>query len=62
VPYFASVELAAAPVVYHGPASVATTEVLTALDDGRARLRREVAAAICRRKTPELSFRVLRAV
>jgi ribosome-binding factor A len=50
-----------ATVVYHGPVTVATTEVLTALDDGRARLRREVAAAICRRKTPELSFRVLRA-
>ena len=49
-----------AAFVFHGPASVATTDVLAALQDARARLRRAIAAAIHRRKTPELSFHVLR--
>lgn len=44
---------------YHGPASDA--EVLAALHDAQARLRAEVAASIHRRKTPELTFQVIRA-
>jgi ribosome-binding factor A len=46
--------------VYHGPESVASADVLAALHGYSARLRGEVAASIHRRKTPELSFRVLR--
>jgi len=49
-----------ATVEFHGSASIATTDVLAALENARTRLRREVAGAIHRRKTPELSFRVLR--
>lgn len=47
-------------VVYHGPESVATPRVLSALQDSAAKLRAVVAAAIHRRKTPELAFRVVR--
>ena len=49
-----------ATVAFHGPASVATIEVLAALHDAHARLRSQIATAIHRRKTPELSFQVLR--
>ena len=44
--------------VYHGPEAVA--EVLAALHGSYAKLRSAVAASIHRRKTPELSFEVLR--
>jgi ribosome-binding factor A len=46
--------------VYHGPETVASADVLAALHRSSAMLRAEVAASIHRRKTPELSFRVLR--
>ena len=49
-----------ATVVFQGPTAVLTTDLLAALKDATARLRREIALAIHRRKTPELSFRVLR--
>jgi ribosome-binding factor A len=44
----------------HGFDSVETAEVLTALDNDRAKLRGAVAAAIHRKKTPELAFHVVR--
>jgi ribosome-binding factor A len=47
--------------VYHGPAEVESATVLDALHASYARLRGDVAASIHRRKTPELSFRVMRA-
>jgi ribosome-binding factor A len=47
-------------VVHHGPDSVATTDILAALHGAHARLRGEVAGSIHRRKTPELTFQVLR--
>jgi ribosome-binding factor A len=45
---------------YHGPESIASADVLAALHGHHAKLRGEVAASIHRRKTPELSFQVLR--
>jgi ribosome-binding factor A len=47
--------------IYHGHETVASTDVLAALQGYYARLRGEIAASIHRRKTPELSFQVLRA-
>lgn len=41
-------------------AGVGIPELLAALEHGRAKLRGAVAAAIHRKKTPELAFRVLR--
>ena len=48
-------------LVYHGPAKFTSAAVLDALHASYARLRREVAKSIHRRKTPELSFQVVRA-
>ena len=45
--------------IYHGPQTMA--DVLTALRGNYARLRAGIAASIHRRKTPELSFQVVRA-
>jgi ribosome-binding factor A len=50
-----------ATVVFHGRETVATPDILAALQQAHARLRGEVALAIHRKKTPELTFRVLRA-
>ena len=47
-------------VTYHGPATVDTPTILTALHDAHAKLRAEVAANIHRRKTPDFAFRVMR--
>jgi ribosome-binding factor A len=47
-------------VVHHGSPTLPTAEVLAALEQAHAALRREVANAIHRRKTPELTFHVLR--
>ena len=47
--------------VFHGPAEVSSAAVLGALHASYAKLRGEVAASIHRRKTPELSFQVVRA-
>jgi ribosome-binding factor A len=49
-----------ATFVYQGPGSVPTPDILAALTHAYARLRGEVAAAIHRRKTPELTFHVMR--
>src|SRR6516225_7205930 len=46
--------------VYTGDESVESADVLAALHGHYAKLRGEVAASIHRRKTPELSFQVLR--
>jgi ribosome-binding factor A len=46
---------------YHGPESVTSADVLAALHASYVRLRGAIAASIHRRKTPELSFQVLRA-
>ena len=46
--------------LYHGPASVASAEILAALHGQYAKLRGAIAASIHRRKTPELSFQVMR--
>ncbi|MBI2805127.1 MAG: ribosome-binding factor A [Planctomycetes bacterium] len=48
-------------VVFHGAATVTATEVLDAIHMQSVRLRAEVAAAIHRKKTPQLTFRVVRA-
>jgi ribosome-binding factor A len=45
---------------HHGPEAVASADVLAVLDEARARLRGAVAAAIHRKKTPELAFHVVR--
>ena len=50
-----------ATFTFHGAATVATSDILTALHAAHARLRGAVAFAIHRRKTPELTFQVLRA-
>lgn len=50
-----------ATFVFHGPATVATADILAALQASYKKLRGEVAVAIHRRKTPELTFHVLRA-
>ena len=47
-------------LIYQGAESVALADVLAALHDCYANLRAEVAASIHRRKTPELTFQVLR--
>jgi ribosome-binding factor A len=47
-------------VVFHGPGAIATSEILAALHGAQARLRGEVAGAIHRKKTPELTFHVVR--
>ena len=47
-------------VVFHGSDTVATVDVLAALAQHHARLRAQVAAAIHRKKTPELTFDVKR--
>ena len=49
-----------ASVVFHGSETVASADILAALQASYPKLRREVALAICRRKTPELTFQVLR--
>ena len=49
-----------ATFVFHGPATIATSEVLAALESAHAKLRGAVALAIHRKKTPELTFHVLR--
>jgi ribosome-binding factor A len=46
-------------VVHHGPESVAVSAILAALQQAHTKLRNEVAVAIHRCKTPELTFRVL---
>lgn len=45
---------------FHGPEWIAIAEVQAALETARSRLRREIAAGIHRRKTPELSFNLVR--
>jgi ribosome-binding factor A len=48
-------------VVHHGPQEIITTpDILDRLREAYAKLRGEVAVAIHRRKTPELTFNVLR--
>lgn len=49
-----------ATFTYHGPETVATSDILAALWAVRAKLRAAVALAIHRKKTPELTFQVLR--
>ena len=46
---------------HQGPDSSVSADVLAALDEARPRLRGAVAAAIHRKKTPELAFHVVRA-
>lgn len=50
-----------ATLIFHGEESVATGTILAALQASYTKLRREVAVAIYRRKTPELRFNVVRA-
>ncbi len=45
---------------YHGQTTVATAEIHDALHASHAKLRGEIAADIHRRKTPELTFQVVR--
>jgi ribosome-binding factor A len=45
---------------YHGPAAVLTAEIHDALQASHTKLRGEVAADIHRRKTPDLTFEILR--
>ena len=45
---------------YHGPQSVATAEIHNALNASHAELRGEIAADIHRRKTPDLTFHIVR--
>ena len=47
-------------LVFHGSDTFATADVLAALEERRGRLRGEIAAAIHRKKTPELAFHVVR--
>jgi len=47
-------------LVFHGLETVATATILAALYQQQARLRAEVATAIHRKKTPELTFHVTR--
>jgi ribosome-binding factor A len=49
-----------ATFTYHGPETVTASDVLTALVAASAKLRSAMAAAIHRKKTPELAFHVLR--
>ena len=45
---------------YQGPITVATAEIHDALRASHAKLRGEIAADIHRRKTPELTFEIVR--
>jgi ribosome-binding factor A len=45
---------------HHGGEPVESADVLAALDEARAKLRGAIAAAIHRKKTPELAFHVVR--
>jgi ribosome-binding factor A len=45
---------------YHGPNTVTTAELHDALHASHAKLRGEIAADIHRRKTPDLTFQVVR--
>jgi ribosome-binding factor A len=45
---------------HQGVEAVESADVLAALDDARAKLRSAIAAAIHRKKTPELAFHVVR--
>ena len=47
-------------IVFHGPETWTASEVLAAVRVNHARLRAAVAAAIHRKKTPELAFHVVR--
>ncbi len=49
-----------ATVAFHEPDTVATPDILAALQAAYAKLRGDVAIAIHRKKTPELIFQVLR--
>src|SRR5262245_1980182 len=49
-----------ATLVFHGSLAVATPDILTSLHAAHAKLRGEVARATHSRKTPELTFQVLR--
>ncbi|MCI0682479.1 MAG: hypothetical protein L0Y71_10265 [Gemmataceae bacterium] len=49
-----------ATFTHHGPEKVATSDVLAALHAAHAKLRATVAVAIHRKKTPELTFHVVR--
>jgi ribosome-binding factor A len=46
-------------VVFHGAEPLATAEIVAALEEQYARLRGSIAAAIHRKKTPELAFHVV---
>lgn len=46
--------------VFHGDAATPTPVLLAAIESQRARLRSTVSAAIHRKKTPDLSFHVIR--
>jgi ribosome-binding factor A len=50
-----------ATFAFHGPETMATSDILAELRSTHAKLRGAVAHAIHRRKTPELTFQVLRA-
>lgn len=50
-----------ATFTYHGPETVAASDVFAALQTAHAKLRGAVALAIHRKKTPELTFHVIRA-
>lgn len=45
--------------VYHGPREIGPPQVLVAIESHRAHLRRMVAEAIHRKKTPDLAFHVV---
>ena len=44
---------------FHGSDTVAVADILAALHEHRAQLRAEIAAAIHRKKTPEMAFHVV---
>ena len=50
-----------AAFTFHGSDAVATPDILAALSSAYTKLRGEIAMGINRKKTPELTFRVLRA-
>jgi ribosome-binding factor A len=49
-----------ATFAYHGPASIPTDAILDALKKQHPHLRAAIAAAIHRKKTPELTYHVVR--
>lgn len=49
-----------ATFAFHGPETIATPAILAALHSAHATLRGAIALAIHRRKTPDLTFRVVR--